>query len=109
MPTKKVIKLIKELNNRIKEKYNNFKGSYLYGSQVKGTAHKNSDIDIVLLFDSELSNDEELDLAGIVGDIEYKHDVFIDYHPYTMQELKRNPFYSESVIEEGLYFGKEAA
>lgn len=109
MPTKKVIRIIKELNNSIKEKYNNFKGSYLYGSQIKGTAHKNSDIDIVLLFDSELTNREALDLAGIVGDIEYKHDVFIDYHPYTMQELGKNPFYYESVVEEGTYFGKEAA
>lgn len=109
MPAKKIIKIIKELNKIVKESYSGFKGSYLYGSQVKGTAHKYSDIDIVLLFDSDLERKQKLDLAGIIGNIEYKYDIFIDYHPYTMQELERNPFYYESVVEEGKYFDREAA
>lgn len=102
-------KIIEEISASVENNYNNFKGIYLYGSQVKGTAHKDSDIDIVLVFDSELSNNERLNLAGLIGDIEYKYDVFIDSHPYTMSALERNPFYYESVVEEGIYFGKEAA
>jgi predicted nucleotidyltransferase len=109
VPVKKIIKIIKELNKTVKESYGGFRGSYLYGSQVKGTAHKDSDIDIVLLFDSELTHRQERDSAGIIGNIEYKYDVFIDYHPYTMQQLERNPFYYESVVEEGKYFDREAA
>lgn len=107
MPKRKIQKIIEELINLIKEQYSDFKGLYLYGSQVKGKANKNSDIDIVLLFDTQLTNKNELKLAGIVGNLEYKFNVFIDYHPYTMLELERNPFYYESVVEEGAYFGKE--
>lgn len=109
MPKKKIQKIIQDLIKLIKEEFPVFKGLYLYGSQVNGTAHKDSDIDIVLLFDRRLSNKEALDLAGIIGNIDYKFNVFIDYHPYTMSELETNPFYYESVVEEGTYFGKEAA
>ena len=102
-------KIIEEIRASVASNYNNFKGIYLYGSRAKGLAKEDSDIDVVILFDSELTNDEELKLAGLIGDIEYKYDVFIDSHPYTMTALERNPFYYESVVEEGIYFGKEAA
>jgi len=109
MPKRKIQKIIDMLIKLIKEEYSGFTGLYLYGSQVKGNAHKNSDIDIVLLFDSRLTNRQALNLAGIIGNLEYKFNVFIDYHPYTMKELEQNPFYYESVVEEGSYFGKETA
>lgn len=109
MPARKVIKIIKELNLLIKESYSEFKGLYLYGSQVKGTYHKNSDIDIIILFDSELSKREELDLAGIISEISYKYDVWVDYHPYTLSELKRNPFFYKEVVEKGIYYDRKVA
>lgn len=109
MSKKRIQKIIQELIKIVKEKYLGFEGLYLYGSQVRGTANKNSDIDMVLLFNSKLTNREALDLAGIIGDLELTFNVFIDYHPYTLLELKKNPFYYESVVEEGTYFGKEAA
>jgi len=93
----------------VKEKYNSFKGSYLYGSQVRGTFHKDSDIDVILMFDSNLSNNEALELAGIIGELDYKYDVFIDYHPYTLTDLQRNPFYYREVTDKGIYFAREAA
>lgn len=48
---------------------------YLFGSQVRGTARKDSDIDIGILFDFGLSREERLDkiisfsgeLAGIIN------------------------------------------
>lgn len=109
MSKRKIQKIIGELIKLIKEQYSDFNGLYLYGSQIKGTAHKNSDIDIVLLFNFRLTNKQALNLAGLIGNIEYLHNVFIDYHPFTMSELEQNPFYYESVVEEGAYFGKEAA
>ena len=109
MPKKKIQKIILELIRLIKESYPNFIGVYLYGSQITGKVHKYSDIDIVLLFNSDLERMQKLDLAGIIGDLELSFNVFIDYHPYTVKELEKNPFYYESVVEEGIYFGKEAA
>lgn len=109
MSERQIQKIIRELIKIVKDRYPGFEGLYLYGSYVRGTAHKNSDIDMVLLFKSRLTNREALDLAGIVGNLDYKYDVFIDYHPYTENELEQNPFYYESVVEEGKYFGKEAA
>ncbi len=98
--------LINELKNLISSSYDCFKGIYLYGSRVKGNIRGDSDIDIdiVILFELPLSNNEELDLAGIIGEMEYKYDVFIDYHPFTLTELKKNPFFYEEVVDKGIYY-----
>lgn len=104
-----VQEIIEELNKRVSERFgNNFKGSYLYGSRAKGNFNINSDIDVIVLFETIPSNDDQLDLAGIVGDVEYDYDVFIDYHPYTLPELEHNPVFFGEVVHKGIYYGKAA-
>ena len=74
MPARKVIKIIKELNNLIKAQFPDLKGLYLYGSQIKGTSHKDSDIDVIAIFD-EVSREKTFEISGILCDLEYKYDV----------------------------------
>ena len=100
-----IYKTIDHLNKLVSQYFDSFEVSYLYGSYAKGTFTSESDIDVVLIFKNNLSYDQELKLAGFVGEVEYKEDVFIDYHPYTREELKRNPIYYQEVVDKGICFG----
>ncbi len=96
--------LVKELNNDLALKFPNFKGIYFYGSRAKQCHLEDSDYDIIVVLESGLNFGELLDLAGIVGEIEYKYDIFIDYHPMTMAELERNPYFYDEVVNKGKYY-----
>ncbi|MDD3013804.1 MAG: nucleotidyltransferase domain-containing protein [Candidatus Gastranaerophilales bacterium] len=104
MPKRKITKIMKELLQRIKQQYPDLKGLYLYGSQVKGTSNKDSDIDVVALFPTEPDYDKELEIGGIISELMYKYDVYIDLHEYTPETLKRNPYYYNEVANKGIYY-----
>ncbi len=103
MPKRKILKIIDELIKLIKQQFPDLKGLYLYGSHVKGLAHKGSDVDIIGLFE-ETSADKQYEIAGILGNLEYKYDVYIDFHEYTENELKENPYYYNEVVNKGQYY-----
>jgi predicted nucleotidyltransferase len=103
MPAKRIIKLIKELNSRIYEQYKDFKGCYLYGSIAKGTAHKDSDIDLVAIFDY-IDWNKDFELGGIICELMYKYDVYIDLHSYTKDSLSKNPIYYNEVVNKGVFY-----
>lgn len=104
MPDKKIEKIIEDVNKALLEKFSFFKGSYFYGSRIRKNFTKNSDIDLINVFEKELSFEEELELAGIIGDIDYKYDVFIDYHDYTLDKLRQNPVFYNEVVNKGFYY-----
>jgi len=104
MPSKNTENIIKDLNKTISEKFEFFEGSYLYGSRAKGDFQEDSDIDIINIFERELTRQESLELAGIIGDIDYKYNVFIDYHDYTLNQLEKNPVFYREVIDKGFYY-----
>lgn len=103
MPKRKIQKIIEELIKLIKDKFPDLKGLYLYGSQTKGTAHKGSDVDFIAIFD-EVTPEKRFEIGGILGNLEYKYDVYIDLHEYTEEELSKNPYYYNEVVNKGLYF-----
>lgn len=104
MPAKKIEKLIKILNGKVLSIFSTFSGTYLYGSIVKGNHTENSDIDIIFVFARNLSYEEEKKLASIIGVIEAENDVFLDYHPYTIENLKQNPVFYSEAVEKGIYY-----
>ncbi len=97
--------LLVKLNKKIKDLFIDFKGVYLYGSYAAHCAKKNSDIDIVALFDNELTRKERMNLWGIIGKLEAEMDVVLDLHPTTMAALKKNPIYYNQVVNKGIYYG----
>jgi predicted nucleotidyltransferase len=103
MPKRKIVKVIQELNKLIKEQFPDLKGLYLYGSHVKGDTHKYSDIDIVALFD-EISREKTFEIGGILSDLMYKYDTYIDFQPYTIDDLRENPYYYDEVVNKGIYY-----
>lgn len=95
--------IIKELNKLIKAKYDDFQGSYLYGSRVNGAFQENSDIDVVVLFE-DMNNDKDLELSGIINDLLYKYGIYIDLQAYTPDKLERNPAYYKEVVQNGIFY-----
>jgi predicted nucleotidyltransferase len=99
-----ISEIINELNKKLKEKYADFKGSYFYGSQALGDFEENSDIDIVGLFDN-VNREKRMEMWDIIGEFEYRYNIFIDFHPMTEPELKRNSIYFNEVTKKGLFYG----
>ncbi len=99
-----ISEVIKDLNSRIKAKFPDFRGSYLYGSYAKGTYNEDSDVDIVLIFDKELSYDNEMHIHDIVSDLNCEYDLIIIGIPYTKKQLKRNYVFNDEVTGKGIYY-----
>lgn len=97
----KIIQIIESLNQNFKKSFIDFRGAYLYGSQVKGTSH--SDSDIVAVFDA-VDRNKRMDIWGIVGKLEAEFEVFIDLHPMTKEELEKNPIYYNQVVNNGVFY-----
>lgn len=95
--------IINELNRLIKEKFSDFKGSYLYGSRARGDFIEGSDIDVVALFEN-IDNDKDFELSGIICDLVYKYDIYIDLQAYTPEKLERNPIYYNEVVSKGIFY-----
>jgi predicted nucleotidyltransferase len=104
MPEQKIINIIKELNQRIYEKFQDFKGVYLFGSRAKGDFKPDSDIDLVALFDS-VDRDKEMEIYGIVCDLDYKYDIFIELFTYTPEKLEKNYIFRNEVVNKGVFYG----
>jgi predicted nucleotidyltransferase len=95
--------LVKELNTRIAKEYTDFKGCYLYGSRVKKTHHKDSDVDIVAIFDY-IDRAKEFEIRGIVCELMYIYDVYIDFRTFTFDGLISNPIYCDEVVKKGKFY-----
>lgn len=99
-----VKKLIKEFNQLVSNKIADFKGIYLFGSYATGNAKKESDVDLVLLFE-QISKDKKNEVYDILSDLMYKHNIFIDVQIMDEQKLKFNPFFYEQVVNKGKFYG----
>lgn len=100
---KKVERVIKTLNQELSKLIPDFIGVYVYGSQVRGDFTKESDIDIVGLF-NKINDEIETKLYKLISLLNYKEDVFIDIHLMTKNELSRNCFFYDEVVNKGIFY-----
>lgn len=99
-----IVKLIKEFSQLVSKKFTDFKGIYLFGSQATGKAEKNSDVDLILLFD-EVNKDKKYQVYDILSDLMYKYNIFIDVQIMDEEKLRFNPFFYEEVVSKGKFYG----
>lgn len=92
--------LIKELSARFED----FQGLYLYGVFTDGKNHLDEDIELVAIFEEENKAKREI-IWPIVGKIETDLDVFVDLHPITMEDLKKDEEFYDEVVNKGIFFG----
>jgi predicted nucleotidyltransferase len=67
-------KALQELKNRLLKRFPNVE-VILYGSKVRGNSDKESDIDLLILFQSQVNSKLEEEITEITFDIELKYDV----------------------------------
>ena len=82
----------------------------LYGSVARGTNTAESDVDIALLLNGNLSRETEDKLSDLIVDLNLKYDIVlsvidIDYEMFKWEKV--TPFY-KNVNEEGVVLWKAA-
>lgn len=101
--SEQVKEVIDLLSKALKEHFDDYHGMYLYGSFADGSATADDDIELVAIFDVEDKQKREI-MWPIVGKIETDLNVYIDLHPLTMQEFKKDQDFYNEVTENGLFF-----
>ncbi len=103
----KVKKIVKTLNEELSKLVNGFSGCYVYGSQIRGDFSEDSDIDVVGIFE-KIDDEVETKIYKIISLLNYKENVFIDIHPMTAEDLNRNYFFKNEVVNKGVYYERVA-
>src|SRR5208337_2899708 len=101
--------IVSEINKDLSNSFGDYHGLYFYGSRMNGTNNDDSDYDLILIFDSS-DYKKKLDIAGIIGKIEYKHNVFIDIKIMTLKGVESpenirkniNPAFISQAIDNGI-------
>jgi predicted nucleotidyltransferase len=103
---KKFNNLINELSKILKEKYPDFKGIYFYGSRARGDFTKDSDYDVMYVFDREIDWRFEYEVKDIIYDYELKYEFFLDNKIYSYKDMQNpsTPF-RLNVKSEGIFYG----
>ena len=107
-------RILRIINKTLSLNFPDYRGAYLYGSRLRCDCAPDSDFDVVLLFD-RIDFEKKLLIAGVIGDIEYDQDIFIDYKLFTTSGEKSiehirslvNPFFIREAIDKGVFYGRQ--
>lgn len=101
-------KILKQFKSQLIQNFgNDIQDVILFGSQVTGKVHEDSDYDILIILKSDDDRYYRNNILDIVYDFELKYDIFIDFKIITTQELEnsirgKQPFFQDA-IENGIY------
>lgn len=96
-------KVISRLSKAFNRSFDDFKGMYLFGACVDGKIHKDEDIELAAIFETEDKSKRE-QIWPIVGQIETEMDVCIDLYPYTEESFKEDEEIYEEVKANGIFY-----
>lgn len=79
----------------------------LFGSQLKGTAHQDSDVDVLIVLNSDYDRLLKKKINKLCYQIDLKHEVFLDTQIISKSELNhslrgKHPLFSNA-LKEGYY------
>lgn len=106
MPGEKSI--LKELKTLLQRQFGHaIKDVILFGSRTAGTAHEDSDYDVLIVIDGEYGWQFREQVSDIVYDLELKYDVLIDQFLISTDELQNSLRGAQPVfvhaIKNGIY------
>ncbi len=83
------------------------KNVVLFGSQARGDAQKNSDYDVLIIFNRDYNWRREDEITSLLYEMELKYEIFIDTKVISIDEMHgalkgKDPLYVDA-IREGIY------
>ena len=101
-----VDEVAKRLRDELKASIDDFEGLYVFGSQVRGDATDDSDVDIVAIFGQDYSKMPK-PFYKILSQMDYDYydKVYMDVLTYTREELQRNYIFHDEVVNKGIFYG----
>ena len=99
----KINRLARELRNALQKSFKDFEGLYVFGSHARGTAHKDSDVDIVILFKTTHKNESD-EYYRIISKLMYDYGVMLDIHLRTREQLEFNYLFHDEVVNKGVFY-----
>ena len=94
-----------KLRDSLRESISGFEGLYVFGSQVRGDATADSDIDIMVLFDN-IKDKDRPEYYRVLSKIMYDYyGNDLDVHRRTREELECNYRYHDEVVNKGVFYG----
>jgi predicted nucleotidyltransferase len=98
--------LIKQVNDLMKSHFEDFRGTYFFGSRARNDSTRDSDYDLLLSFGHRLTWKEKNWVYDLIAEIEMKENIVIDIKAYHESDLKSvwTPF-REKVLKEGIFYG----
>ena len=101
-----VDEVARRLRDALRDSIEDFEGLYVFGSQVRGDATDESDVDIVVLFGQHYfyKPDPYYDILSQMR-YDYYDDLDLDISTYTRNELERNLSFHEEVVGKGVFYG----
>ncbi|MCD4745188.1 MAG: nucleotidyltransferase domain-containing protein [Bacteroidales bacterium] len=100
--------IIKELKDLLIENFRNtISDVVLFGSQHKGTATKDSDVDVIIVLKKEYDWKMKRKINDLCYEIDLKYDIFLDTQIISLNELKnsirgKHPIFFNA-LKEGYY------
>jgi len=83
--------ILKKLKKLLRHRFeNDIKDVILFGSQAAGTAHRDSDYDILIVLSRNYDRQFRDGVTDIVYDLELEHDILTDTHLISLGELKHS-------------------
>jgi uncharacterized protein len=99
--------ILSELKEHLIENYgDSVKDVVLFGSQARGDSNKFSDYDVLIILKKAYSGRDENKILDLCYDIDLKHDILLDVHIISNNELKtirgKQPIFVNA-IKSGIY------
>lgn len=97
--------IIKEVKNLLIENFgSNIEDVVLFGSQLKGKATDDSDVDVLIVLKNDYDRKMKRKINDICYDIDLKYDTFLDTQIISLNELKnsirgKHPIFSDALKE----------
>ena len=102
-----VDEVARKLRDALRESMDDFEGLYVFGSQVRGDATEDSDVDIVVIL-----GEDYIFWPKKFHDIfskmlcDYYEKIELDIRTKTWESLKWNPVFFNEVVNNGVFYGR---